>query len=127
MNNVKRLSLLMLVPLTVSLSGCLIVTDRESYDDQDYQQQDVADVERSNRAIIASFSEGEAIAVVRERLGTPDFSESLTRNGDSYQVLYYRTHRLHKDGLTTKDECTPIVFKQAKLIGTGELALDRLP
>jgi hypothetical protein len=31
-------------------------------------------------------------------------------DGKTVIVVYYRTHRLHKDGLTTKDECTKLVF-----------------
>ncbi|WP_279513250.1 DUF3192 domain-containing protein [Idiomarina aquatica] len=37
-----------------------------------------------------------------------------------------RTHRTHADGMTTRDECTPIVFIDDKLTGTGELALDKV-
>ncbi|MGM7317370.1 DUF3192 domain-containing protein [Idiomarina sp. ST10R2A5] len=33
----------------------------------------------------------------------------------------------HADGMTTRDECTAIVFIDDTLAGTGEMALDRIP
>jgi hypothetical protein len=47
-------------------------------------------------------------------------------DGATYQVLYYRTHRTHSDGETTKDETTPLVFKDSALIGWGMDALARV-
>ena len=35
-------------------------------------------------------------------------------------MLFYRTHRLHKDDLTTKDECTYLHFVDDILIETGD-------
>ncbi|HET8817399.1 MAG TPA: DUF3192 domain-containing protein, partial [Pseudidiomarina sp.] len=60
-------------------------------------------------------------------LGTPNFSELWTVDGDKYRVLYYRTHRVDSDGETTKDECTPLVFVNGSLVGTGDLAVSRIP
>jgi hypothetical protein len=34
-------------------------------------------------------------------------------------VLFYRTQRIHKDGLTTKNECTYVEFIDGKLSQTG--------
>jgi len=36
------------------------------------------------------------------------------KGDDEYRVLYYRTQRLHADGDTTKDETTPLIFKNEK-------------
>ena len=33
-----------------------------------------------------------------------------------------RTHRTHSDGDTTRDETTPLVFEDGKLVGIGERA-----
>jgi hypothetical protein len=41
-------------------------------------------------------------------------------------VLFYRTHRRDGDGVTTKDECTPLVFKNGLLIGWGDAAYQAL-
>ena len=48
-------------------------------------------------------------------MGVADFNETYLDNGKTVNVVYYRTHRLHKDGLTTKDECTKLVFVDSKL------------
>src|SRR5690606_30297379 len=82
--------------------------------------------ERDNRAAIANLQAGVSIAEVRNRMGTPDFTDTLTRDEHYYQVLYYRTHRQHGDGVTTRDECTPLVFRDDKLVGSGELAMQQV-
>jgi hypothetical protein len=41
------------------------------------------------------------------------------------QVLYYRTRRVDDDGITTKNECTPLVFINNELVGWGELSLSK--
>ena len=43
-----------------------------------------------------------------------------------YEVLFFRTHRTHSDGETTKDECTPLVFRDGVLIGFGDKAYRQL-
>jgi hypothetical protein len=60
---------------------------------------------------------------VVEQLGAPDFSEAFSKKDDSYRVLFYRTQHEHSDGETTKDETTPLVFKNDRLIGWGQDAL----
>ncbi|WP_351079613.1 DUF3192 domain-containing protein, partial [Shewanella sp. CAL98-MNA-CIBAN-0140] len=59
-------------------------------------------------------------------LKTPDFTELLKKEEDVYQVLFYATHSIHSDGKMTKDECTPLVFKNDKLVGIGASALQML-
>jgi hypothetical protein len=34
--------------------------------------------------------------------------------------LFYRTQRKHSDGETTRDETTPLVFRDNRLIGWGD-------
>jgi hypothetical protein len=48
------------------------------------------------------------------------YQNVLKKDGDVYQVLFYATHSIHSDGKMTKDECTPLVFKNEKLIGVGD-------
>jgi len=40
--------------------------------------------------------------------------------------MYYRTSRQHHDSATSKDETTPLIFKNNKLIGWGFDALTNI-
>ena len=45
-------------------------------------------------------------------------------SGETYcqpDVWFYYTEVVWADGLTTQDECTPLVFKDGKLIGIGRI------
>ncbi|RUO58553.1 DUF3192 domain-containing protein [Pseudidiomarina insulisalsae] len=53
-------------------------------------------------------------------LGSPDISEAkATSNGEEVLILFYRTHHVKSDGITTRDECTPLLFKNGDLIAWG--------
>ncbi|KFZ31692.1 membrane protein [Pseudidiomarina salinarum] len=53
-------------------------------------------------------------------LGSPDISEAkATGDGEELLVLFYRTHHVKSDGITTRDECTPLLFKNDQLIAWG--------
>lgn len=107
----------LVVPLT--LSGCVISVDGEG----DYSHQsDWDDRETENRREISDLNTDTNISTVKRNMGTADFSELYQRGEDEYQVLFYRTHRAKGDGVTTKDECTPLVFKNGQLFGWGETA-----
>ena len=110
--------------MTLSLSGCIVVSE-PSWDKDDPQYDQIHD-ERGNRQAIAKLNLNADFESVRNDLGTPDFSERWIEDNNEYQVLFYRTQRVHADGMTTKDECTPIVFKNGSLIGTGQMALDKV-
>jgi len=111
------LALLIAAPLTLTLSGCVIsVKDGEvdhsfmsASEDRTYQ----------NRKKIAQIQLGESIADMQERLGVADFSETYKNDDETVRVLFYRTQRKHKDGLTTKDECTYLKFVNGELVETG--------
>ncbi len=109
----------------MTLQGCLIVAD--GHGDNDWSTSDFRKVEEQNRAHIAALSAAATPETVRATMGTPNFADRTTINGVRYDVLYYRTHRVEGDGNTTRDECTPLVFEDGKLVGTGQLALDRIP
>jgi hypothetical protein len=107
----------LVVPLT--LTGCVISVDGEG----DYSHHaDWDDRESENRREISDLNTGINIAAVKRNMGTADFNELYKRGEDEYQVLFYRTHRTKGDGVTTKDECTPLVFKNGVLHGWGETA-----
>ena len=107
--------------LAVSLSGCIVIGDRDNWNDEDWKV-----TQKENREIISELALNTNRASVRLKLGAPDFSEAFTSSGDEYRVLYYRTQHRHSDGDTSKDETTPLIFKNDKLVGWGDDALAKL-
>lgn len=61
---------------------------------------------------------------VIERLGVPDITAAIQHDNTVYQLLYYRTQWKLADGITTKDECTPLLFKERQLIAKGDEAVE---
>lgn len=121
--NKSLMALLVVAPLTLGLTGCVVaIGDRH---DEDGIMSD-HDREYENRKKISQLLVNTSYAMVQNQFGVPDFTETYNKNGETIQVLYYRTQRVHKDGLTTKDECTPLVFKQLKLVSWGDNALGQL-
>lgn len=55
-----------------------------------------------------------------KELGVPDITETKRIGNDYYQVTFYRTHHVKSDGITTLDECTPLLFKNNILIALGQ-------
>lgn len=117
------LALAIIAPLTLGLGGCVISVDGDGFEGHNV---DWEDREYKNRKMIANLDLDMSAEAVRDRLGVPDFNESLRRDGETYQVLFYRTQRMHGDGKTTKDECTPLVLKNGALVGWGDTALERI-
>jgi len=56
-------------------------------------------------------------------LGSPDITEAKTINNIHYQLTYYRTQHIKSDGITTIDECTPLLFKNEVLYAIGKDAI----
>jgi hypothetical protein len=69
---------------------------------------------------ISTISFGQSLDEIRTLLGRADFVEAKTGIDGQYQVMYYRTHHLKSDGETTKDECTPLLFRDKLLIAWGQ-------
>lgn len=113
----KPLAIAVLSLSLMGLSGCIISVKPDQHGQADWQQR-----EEHNRKTIASLAPGMSMQEVTARLGGPDFSELYKQDQQDIQVFFYRTHRHHGDGTTSKDECTPLVFKQAQLVGWGETA-----
>ena len=99
----------------LSLSGCIIIGGERGWSSGDWKDEQVR-----NREVISQLEIGAVRSAVMDRLGAPNFSEAYTREGDEYRVLFYRTQRRHSDGDTTRDETTPLVFRNDALIGWGE-------
>ncbi|MCL1126037.1 DUF3192 domain-containing protein [Shewanella surugensis] len=86
-------------------------------DDKDWQ-----DRQAYNLHHIAQLSLGSDITQIRTTLGVADYSEAKLSKEIAMQVLFYRTQHSLSDGITTKDECTPLLFKAGKLIAWGKTA-----
>jgi len=103
--------------LATSLSGCVIVAgehDFDGFDNKNWKSE-----QNRNKELISQLSLQADRFQVEMDLGTANFSEAFMNGDDEYRVLYYRTQRIHADDDTTKDETTPLVFKNDKLIGWG--------
>ena len=72
-----------------------------------------------NLQTISTLDLGQAKKEVIELLGQADFSEAKHSVEGALTVLFYRTHRKNSDGETTRDECTPLLFRNEKLIAWG--------
>ena len=83
-------------------------------DSQDWEDREVL-----NRKAIQKLEIGATLASVTDLMGTADFNEIVLKEDEKYQILYYRTQRTVEDGLTTKDECTPLIFNNRELVGWG--------
>lgn len=110
------LTLLVVAPITLSLTGCIVSVGGE---DGHSLSSDFGDREYNNRKMIANMPINSSYGDVSQKLGVADFNETYQQGSDSVQVLYYRTHRVHKDGLTTKDECTYLHFVNGRLVESG--------
>ncbi|MCL1114144.1 MULTISPECIES: DUF3192 domain-containing protein [Shewanella] len=124
----KLIAASVMAVLSLGLSGCVIsVGDHETDKSHDYweKQQD------KNRSLLAGLSLSMTSEQVQALMGTADFSEAYTKadsanNEQAIKVLFYRTQWAKGDGKTTKDECTPVVFKNNRLVGWGDTALQQI-
>jgi hypothetical protein len=115
----QKLIVAAMIGASLTLSGCVISVDGEG--EHSYRS-DWQDVEQKNRRAIAKLEPALTFNEVSSRMGTADFNEYYENNGNTYQILYFRTQRIEGDGVTTKDECTPLIFKNGDLAGWGESA-----
>ncbi len=102
----------------LTLSGCVIVAGDHDWDDNNWESQ-----QRQNRETISGLELQAERSAIISKLGAPSFSDAFMKENDEYRVLYYRTQHTKSDGETTKDETTPLVFKNDKLIGWGDEVL----
>ena len=108
------------------LSGCVLkIGDTDSWDG-DSKYHSARKQEVVNREYISTLPLGASSSQVVSQLGAPDFTEVFTGEAGEYRILRFRTHRTTSDGDTTRDETTPLVFLDGKLVGVGEQAAVRL-
>ncbi|WP_460862523.1 DUF3192 domain-containing protein [Rheinheimera gaetbuli] len=109
--------------LAVTLSGCVVSVggNHEFDDDSNWKKTQHANLQQINKLVLDMSADD-----VRTLLGSPDFTEAFNKEGSTVQVLFYRTHHHKSDGKTTKEECTPLIFKQNRLTGWGDKAYQYL-
>ncbi|MCL1077911.1 DUF3192 domain-containing protein [Parashewanella spongiae] len=83
------------------------------------EDMDWEDRQSFNQQNLTHLNLGQHIDSIRARFGAADFSEAKHSNGKPMHVLFYRTHKGKSDGKTTKDECTPLLFIDNKLVAWG--------
>jgi hypothetical protein len=109
-----------LIGFAVLLSGCVFqVGDRAP--ERAYAS--ATERHEHNRVVIGRLHLGMPIDSVVAQLGDADFTEAFVRGGVSHRVLYYRTHRVSGDKVSTRPGTTPLVFVDGELAGWGELTL----
>lgn len=84
------------------------------------ENMDWQDREEYNKVQITKLKLGSTREEVLALLGSPDITEAKMENGTTIQVMFYRTQHVRADGLTTQDECTPLLFENDTLIAWGE-------
>ncbi len=117
--HMKTLLLSAALASSVLLSGCVVSVGGGS--DSHYGA-DWEDREFNNRQHIAKLEKGTAYENVLSKMGVADFNELFEKEDGTYRVLFYRTQKTKGDGITTKDECTPLVFRNGSLVGWGDSA-----
>lgn len=119
----KSLALAVMISLGFLTTGCVISVDGDGYDGgyDNWENR-----EHKNRKKLSKLELDMGLSEITNYMGTPDFNELYNKNDDNYQVLFYRTNRQSGDGVTTKDECTPLVLKNGKLVGWGDTAYREL-
>jgi hypothetical protein len=116
----KAVKTLIAASLILALSGCVVAVGNRG----EHTLTDRVERYERNRAAIDQLHLGSSIDAVIAELGQADFSESFIRDGQTYRLLYYRTHTARKDE-GHKRGTTPLVFVHGELVGWGESALPR--
>ncbi|MFN4289656.1 MAG: DUF3192 domain-containing protein [Permianibacter sp.] len=111
----RKTILALSLALSTTLTGCVIAIGPDGFDSGD----SVTRSDRKMREKIAALPLGQTLAAVRDELGEPQFTEAFNGKDGEYRVYFYRTHRTQEDGETTRDETTPLVFRDGKLIAVG--------
>ncbi|TRW49558.1 DUF3192 domain-containing protein [Aliidiomarina halalkaliphila] len=77
-----------------------------------------------NRKYIGRLKIGTHRDEVLRLLGPPDISEARTNERGDILILFYRTHHVKSDGMTTRDETTPLLFVHDLLFAWGDTAYE---
>lgn len=108
---------------SLGLSGCVVNVGEG---DSGWHSEKWESVQEENRAHLAKLDLGMSKDQIELLMGNADFSEAYIQGDKEVHVLFYRTQRVKGDGKTTKDECTPVVISNNKLVGWGETAYSKI-
>ncbi len=111
----KSIIRLTAVAALVSMTAGCISINGEHIDTSDWRED-----QQHNRDAISRLELGLSLDAVRDSLGMPSDSEAFLDGDDEIRVLFYRSKRTHADGETTRDELTPVVFRNDLLVGWGD-------
>jgi hypothetical protein len=118
MNHSIRLALA--VVLAASSTGCVVAIGSKDFERSGSRW---AEIERDNRDAIDTLRLGMGVREAQSTMPHPaNFSEAFVVDGVAYRALFYRTQRVAGDGMTRRDETTPLVFADGALIGWGAAA-----
>jgi hypothetical protein len=84
------------------------------------ENMDWQDREEYNKVQISRLKLGSTREEILALLGSPDITEAKMQKDREIQVMFYRTQHIRADGVTTQDECTPLLFENERLIAWGE-------
>lgn len=113
---IKILGLGFTLYLTLVLCVVTLVPDKP-------ENMDWKDREAYNKVQVGKLNIGATRDEVLALMGSPDITEAKQADSGMIQIMFFRTQHVKADGLTTKDECTPLLFEDNKLIAMGESAV----
>lgn len=109
------------IALSVFLYAVFAIAVLKFYPDTP-QDMDWEDRQEFNQVQISKLNLGATKTEILQLLGGPDITEAKRVNGKEIQVMFYRTQHINADGITTQDECTPLLFENSTLIALGKSA-----
>tara|TARA_Y100000034_G_scaffold133296_1_gene198379 strand:+ start:417 stop:860 length:444 start_codon:yes stop_codon:yes gene_type:complete len=111
--------------LALAAYGVFVLLVVNFYDDNPANMK-WEDREAFNRQYIAKLKLDEfTFEQALESLGSPDITEAKKVDGTNYQVMFYRTQHVKSDGITTQEECTPLLFTDGQLTAIGNIAYEQ--
>lgn len=107
------------ITLYIVFAAAVIKFYPDEHEDMNWE-----DRQEYNNVQVKKLDIGIEHQAIIELMGSPDISEAKWSDEDKYQVMYYRTHHVRSDGITTKSECTPLLLKNNQLIAWGDGAIE---
>eukprot|EP00055_Hartaetosiga_balthica_P007525 m.143086 g.143086 ORF g.143086 m.143086 type:complete len:125 (-) comp58160_c0_seq1:8-382(-) len=103
------------IAIYAALVTSLIVYNPDNTNDMDWE-----DRQEFNKVQITKLELGVTRASILELLGPPDITEAKKNGASTVQVMFYRTQHMKSDGITTQNECTPLLFEDDLLVAWGD-------
>ncbi|GLX79975.1 DUF3192 domain-containing protein [Thalassotalea insulae] len=102
--------------LALAAYGVFVLLVVNFYDDSPANMK-WEDREAYNRQFINSLELGKfTFEQALEKLGSPDITEAKLVDNNHFQALFYRTHHVKSDGITTQEECSYLLFVNNELV-----------